>query len=92
MRSGVFSNLEKNAGAFEAEIHQQKIDVVISAAAGLQRMRRALFLFQAQAHLLQLRAGASALAVAPPIDVLQLMQEQIRRAKLARRPRAISCR
>src|SRR5580704_14955442 len=69
---GGIQRLKKYTRALKTQIHQQKIDVVVSSASGLQRMSCALLFFQALAHLLEVRARTSALAVANPIDGLQV--------------------
>src|SRR6202171_971125 len=60
----------KNPGAFEPQIHQGEIDIVIAAQAGLERVARPLLTLQTGAHFGQFFARSHALAVAPPVDFL----------------------
>ena len=68
-------DLVKDAGALQAQIHQREVDVVITAAPGLQRIARALFFLQPRPHLRQLLSGTAALPVAPPVYFLQPVQK-----------------
>src|SRR5437763_9060869 len=68
-------HLVKYPGAFEPEIHQDEVDIVVASAAGFERVVRSLLLFQARAHLRQLFPRAAALPVAAPVYLLKLMQE-----------------
>ena len=72
---GSIQGLEENTRAFEAQVHQRKVDVVVAAAAGLERILSALLAFDAQTHLLQQRARTSTLAIAAEVQFLHFVQE-----------------
>src|ERR1700722_5638827 len=72
---GGIQRLKKYPRAFEAQIHQKKVDIVISTATGFQWMRRALLFFQALAHLLEVGTRTAALTITHPIDGLKMMKE-----------------
>ena len=72
----------EDPGAFQPQIHQREIDIVVSAAARLQRILPALFLLEPLSHLQELFARAAALSVAAPIHPLQLVQEGVPRSML----------
>src|ERR1035437_3575763 len=68
-------HLVKNPRAAEAQIHQGEVDIIIAPHAGLEGIAGALLALQAGAHLAEFVARAHALAVAPPVHVLKLVQK-----------------
>src|SRR5581483_10354786 len=70
----------ENTRPSEPQVHQHEIDIEVASGAGLQRMLGALLAFELPAHFAQQAGQAPALAVAAPIDVLQLVKK--RRAPL----------
>src|ERR1035438_3997876 len=59
---------EEHARTLEPPIHEQEIDVPVSAAARLEEIDGTLFALETRPHFRKFRTGASALAVAAPID------------------------
>ncbi len=72
---GGVEDFEEDAGAFETQVEQHEVDVVVAAGAGLEGVGGALFFFEAHAHGAEVLAGAAALAVAAPVDFLEAVEE-----------------
>ncbi len=72
---GGVEHFEEDARAFEAQVEQHEVDVVVAAGSGFEGVGGALFLFQAHAHGAEVLAGAAALAVAAPVDFLEAVEE-----------------